>query len=105
MDYSLEKRSINLDKANIIGYGKNGNVYKYKNVALKIFPNGEIPQGLMDSNTCHDLCNITTCSILLPKNIIFYKNKLFSGYSLKAINSSKTRSIAKMDKRLFNFTE
>lgn len=101
MDYSLENKRINLDKASIIGYGKNGNVYKYKNLALKIFPNGEIPNGLMDSDTCHDLSNITTCSILLPKNLVFYKNKLFSGYSLKPVSCTRTRSIAKMDKKVF----
>ena len=101
MDYSLENKKINLDKANIIGYGKNGNVYKYKNLALKIFPNGNIPYGLMDVDTCHNLSNITTSSILLPKNLVFYKNKLFSGYSLKPISSARTRSIAKMDKKSF----
>lgn len=101
MDYSLENRRINLEKANIIGYGKNGNVYKYKNLALKIFPNGEVPSGLMDGDTCHGLSNISTSSIMLPKNIIFYKNKLFSGYSLKPLSGNLTRSIAKMEKSIF----
>lgn len=101
MDYSLENKRINLDKASIIGYGKNGNVYKYKNLALKIFPNGVVPNGLIDGDTCHDLSNITTNSILLPKNLVFYKNKLFSGYSLKPISCARNRSIAKMDKKSF----
>lgn len=101
MDYSLENKRINLDKASIIGYGKNGNVYKYKNLALKIFPNGKVPNGLIDRDTCHNLCNITTNSILLPKNLVFYKNKLFSGFSIKPITCARNRSVAKMDKKIF----
>lgn len=101
MEYSLENKKINLNKANIIGYGKTGNVYKYKNLALKIFPNGNIPYGLMDGETCHDLGNINTNSILLPKNIVYYKKKVFSGYSLKPLNDNKNRNIAKMDKDIF----
>ena len=102
MKYSLDNKVINLSKASIIGYGKNGNVYRYKNNAIKIFPNGKVPSGLIDSNTCKELCNITTTSILLPRGIVYYNENIFSGYSLRpSINKNSISNIAKMDKDIF----
>lgn len=101
MNYSLENKRIKLNKVNIIGSGVNGNVYRYKNLAIKIFTNGEITEGLIDSKTCRDLCNISTDSILLPKNLVFYKEKIFSGYTLQLVNTIRTHSIVKWDKKCF----
>lgn len=98
MDYSIGNKKIDLNRANIIGFGKNGNVYKYKNMVLKIFPNGKVPDGLMDGNTCNSLSNISTYVILLPIDSVLFKNKSFSGYNLKPLNDNKNRNIAKMEK-------
>lgn len=98
MDYSIKNKKIDLNKANVIGFGKNGNVYKYENMVIKIFPKGKIPDGLIDGKVCRNLSNISTYVILLPLDSVLFKNKKFSGYNLKPLNNNKTKNIAKMEK-------
>lgn len=98
MEYKLEKNVIDIRNNNLIGYGKKGNVYKFKRNALKIFPKGNIPNDVIDLNTCSRLCDISTDCILLPRKIVYYKNNTYSGYALKLINKSiRKKNISSVD--------
>lgn len=100
MKYKLEKKEIDINNSNLIGYGKNGNVYKYKGNAIKVFPKGVVPEELLDSVTCSKLCDISTECILLPRKIVYY-NSNFSGYSLKLVKKNKTFNISRIEKNNF----
>ena len=85
MGYRLGDKEIKLTGKRMtkIGTGVTGDVYKYKNNALKIFKdNKEIP---IDLETAQYLSQITTHRILLPKNLLFYNNS-FKGYSYKLVS-------------------
>ena len=101
MGYKLENKNIRINKFNLIGYGKCGNVYKYRKEVIKIFPNGEIPEGVMDEESCNMLKKISTQAILLPRKTARYNDR-FSGYSLKLVHkSSATGNVITMDKKSF----
>ena len=97
MPYRIGSKEITFDNRNLVGYGKNGNVYKYRKDAIKVFPNGDVPSTLLDVDTCSKLCDISTNCILLPKNIVYYNNN-FSGYTLKLVKRGNNKSIINMDK-------
>ena len=79
--YRLEDKRIVLKNKRIIGQGKTGNVYKYdKDTAIKVF-NVDTP---IDEETAKYLSKISTDRIILPKNLLFYKNA-FKGYSYRLI--------------------
>lgn len=89
MGYKLENKDIPINHFNLIGYGKNGNVYKYRKEAIKIFPNGEVPDGMLDEKSCDLLKKISTRAILLPRKTAHY-NDQFAGYSLKLVQKGNT---------------
>lgn len=85
MGYRLDNKDIDISGKRLtkIGNGGTGDVYKYRNHALKIFKSDkDIP---MDLETAEYLTNISTERILLPKNLLFYNNT-FRGYSYKLVS-------------------
>ena len=85
MEYKLDDKDIKLTKKNLkkIGTGVTGDVYKYKNSALKVFKNGK--QAPIDPYTADYLTSISTNRILLPQNLLFYNNA-FKGYTYKLVS-------------------
>lgn len=96
MNYKLERKDITLNgKQKIIGHGYTGNVYQYGNYALKIFDKVD---DVLDGETARYLSTIRTSRILLPKKLIYYKDK-FKGYSMKLIsNKPNSKSIINLPK-------
>ncbi len=84
MGYQLDGREIDINGKRItkIGTGVTGDVYKYKNMALKIFKKDRTPPITLDD--AHYLTGISTERILLPKNLLFY-NIAFRGYTYKLV--------------------
>jgi hypothetical protein len=85
MGYRLENKVIDLDgikKLTYVPSMKAGDVYRYRNYALRIFRDGE---EAMDHDTARYLTNITTERILLPRKLLFY-NSAFKGYTMKLVS-------------------
>ncbi len=85
MGYRLDNKDIDISGKRLtkIGNGKTGDVYKYRNSALKIFKaDRELP---IDLETAEYLSTISTERVLLPKNLLFYNNA-FKGYTYKLIS-------------------
>ena len=97
MGYKLENKDIRINNVNLIGYGTKGNVYKYRREAIKIFPNGDIPDGVIDKDSCEVLKKISTQAILLPRKTATY-NHQFAGYSLKLVQKNTHGNIVTMRK-------
>lgn len=96
---NLENKNIDINKASLIGHGKNGNVYKFKNNAIKILSSNDAL--LVNATICRKLSNINTEAILLPRKLIYYNNK-FSGYTLKLIRNNKpSLNICHLEKNTF----
>lgn len=85
MAYRLDGKDIDITGKRLtkIGTGVTGDVYKYKNVALKIFKKDKKPP--IDYGTAKFLTTIQTERILLPRNLLFY-NDVFSGYTYKLVS-------------------
>ena len=85
MGYRLDGKDIDIVQKRMtkIGTGATGDVYKYKNKALKIFKEGKTPP--MDLETAKYLSDISTSNILLPEDILFY-NLMFRGYTYKLVS-------------------
>lgn len=84
MGYRIENKTLSTNEIrhlSKIAQGKNGDIYRYRNDALKIFKDGQPP---IDEKTARYLQDITTNRILLPKKLLFY-NAAFRGYTLKLI--------------------
>lgn len=89
MGYKLDEKDIKLTKKNLkkIGTGKTGDVYKYKNSALKVFKKeNDTP---IDPYTADYLTSISTNRILLPQKLLFYNNA-FKGYTYKLVSKKGT---------------
>lgn len=84
MGYILDGKAENISGKRLtkIASGKNGDVYKYKNSALKIFREGSEPP--IDAETAKYLKGIQTSRILLPRKLLFYNNT-FKGYTYKLV--------------------
>ena len=85
MGYKLDNKDIDISGKRLtkIANGGTGDVYKYRNHALKIFKaDREAP---IDLETAEYLTTISTNRILLPKNLLFYNNS-FRGYTYKLIS-------------------
>lgn len=98
MGYSLDNKDITVKHLTKIGNGGTGDVYKYRNNALKIFrAEQDTPMSL---ETAEYLKTINTNRILLPKNLLFYNNT-FKGYTYKLVSkkgsSKKLITIPKDD--------
>ena len=86
MAYRLDNKYIDISgkKTTKIGSGKTGDIYRYKNMALRMYKsNTPTP---MDLETANYLKEISTDRIIVPKNILFYNNS-FVGFSYKLINN------------------
>jgi len=89
MGYKLDDKNIEFPSKHMskIGTGKNGDVYKYRDMALKVFKeNKDTP---IDVETTEYLSKISTTRIILPKNLLFYNNA-FRGYTHKLIDKKGT---------------
>lgn len=85
MGYKLEGREVDLSglrKLTFTPSSKAGDVYRYKNYAIRIFRDGEEP---IDVETADYLTNIRTDRIILPKKLLFYNNA-FKGYTMKLVS-------------------
>ncbi|MBR2678297.1 MAG: hypothetical protein IKE63_02650 [Bacilli bacterium] len=85
MGYRLDNKDIDISGKRLtkIGNGGTGDVYKYRNSALKIFKTDkETP---MDVETAEYLTTISTNRVLLPRNLLFYNNT-FRGYTYKLVS-------------------
>lgn len=85
MGYRLDNKDINISGKRLtkIGNGGTGDVYKYRNNALKIF---KVDQDTpIDLETAEYLKTISTSQVLLPKNLLFYNNT-FRGYTYKLVS-------------------
>ena len=86
MVYQLGAKDIDLTglkKLSFVPSTKAGDVYRYKNVAIRVFKNGEQP---IDEATAKYFTGISTDRILLPKELLLYRSA-FNGYSMKLISS------------------
>lgn len=79
MGYRLGNKEIKLNgkRMSKIATGKTGDVYRYHNMALKIFRKPDTP---MSVETAEYLTGISTNRVLLPRKLLFY-NHAFKGYS------------------------
>mgnify|MGYP003571246522 CR=1 FL=1 len=85
MGYRLENKEIELEglrKLSFTPTQKAGDVYRYKNYALRIFKEGEEP---IDQQTAKYLTDISTDRIILPRKLLFYNNA-FKGYTMKLVS-------------------
>ncbi len=85
MGYKLDDKDITLTKKNLkkIGTGVTGDVYKYKNSALKVFKKDKDTP--IDYETASYLTGISTNRILLPEKLLFFNNA-FRGYTYKLVS-------------------
>lgn len=100
MGYRLESKPVDLSGIRQLTYvpsKKAGNVYRFRNEAIRIFSEGEKP---IDEETARYLSSISTERILLPKKLLFYNNA-FKGYTMKLVSqrgaSKKIISTPKRD--------
>ena len=85
MGYRLDNKEVDLTGKRLakIDSGTTGNVYRYKNSALKMFKPGR--DNPLDEETARYLTGISTSRILLPRNLLFYNNA-FRGYTYKLVS-------------------
>ena len=74
MGYRLDNKDIDISGKRLtkIGNGGTGDVYKYRNSALKIFKTDRDTP--IDLETAEYLTTISTNRVLLPRNLLFYNN-------------------------------
>lgn len=98
MGYRLDNKDVKITGKRLtkIGNGLTGNVYRYKNMALKIFnPEKEPP---INIETASYLTTISTSRVLLPKSLLFYNHNL-RGYTYKLVHKKSCgRSIITLPK-------
>ena len=87
--YTLDGKPVNMDfkHMSVVATGKTGVVYKYKDVALKLFNQEQVPS--VDLETTKLLTGIQTDRILLPKKILLCDDK-FRGYTYRLIPKKGT---------------
>ena len=98
MGYRLDNKDVDISGKRLlkIANGSSGDVYRYRNNALKIFKQGkETP---IDLETAEYLTGISTNRILLPKSLLFYNNT-FRGYTYKLVpKKGSSRKIINLPK-------
>lgn len=82
-NFDGKNEDLSLKRLTKIANGQTGDVYKYKNSALKIFRKGIEPP--IDQTTAKHLTGISTQRILLPRKLLFYNVK-FVGYTYKLVS-------------------
>ncbi len=82
MGYKLDNKDIQLTTKSLhkISTGKTGNIYKFKDSALKVFKDDTTT---IEEETAKYLTSISTDRILLPRKLLFYNKKL-KGFTLKS---------------------
>lgn len=84
MGYRIDEKEIRVTKnLKKIATCVDGDIYKYKNSALKIFRRDE--KTPMEYEMAEYLTTISTNRILLPRNLLFYNNS-FRGYTYKLVS-------------------
>ena len=89
MGYRLENKPVELNgirKLTFVPNMKAGDVYRYRNYALRIFRDGE---KVIDEDTARYLTGFTTEKVLLPRKLLFYNND-FKGYTMKLVSNKGT---------------
>lgn len=85
MGYRLENKPIDLSgikKLTFVPSQKAGDVYHFRNYALRIFRDGE---EAIDEDTARYLTSISTDRIILPRKLL-YNNNTFKGYTMKLVS-------------------
>ena len=85
MGYRLENKPVDLSglkELTFVPSQKAGDVYHFRNYALRIFRLGE---EIIDEDTARYLTTITTDRIVLPRKLLFYNNT-FTGYTMKLVS-------------------
>lgn len=85
MGYRLENKEVDLGGLRPLTYvpsKKAGDVYKFRNDAIRVFREDEHP---IDEDTARYLTTISTDRVLLPKKLLFYNNA-FRGYTMKLVS-------------------
>ena len=85
MGYRLENKPVELNgirKLTFVPNMKAGDVYRYRNYALRIFRDGE---EAIDEDTARYLTSISTDRIILPRKLL-YNNNTFKGYTMKLVS-------------------
>lgn len=95
MIYYLDDEKIDIDvsKLKLLGAGKEGSVYKYKNQAFKICKYDSLTK-----KDCIELKELNTERILLPKKIIYNDKNEYCGYTT---DYCKKKNIFYITKQLF----
>lgn len=103
MGYKLGNRNIDIPGKDVkkIASGKRGDVYKYRNTVLKVFPKNYNREDVIDEENAKYLANISTDYILLPRKILYYNDPKcgideYRGYSLRNLDKKGAK------KRLIN---
>lgn len=93
MGYKLGNRNIDIPGKDVrkIASGKRGDIYKYRNVVLKVFPKNYDQNDVLDEDAAKYLTGISTDRILLPRKILYYHEPQcdineFRGYSLRSLD-------------------
>ena len=97
MNYRVGCKNFDLHDKRVktIGQGYTGNVYQYGDNALKIF---DTEESIIDEETARYLTNIRTSRILLPKKLVYYKDK-FKGYTMKLVSTKhKSKNLISISK-------
>ena len=97
MGFRLDEKEIKLTgkKLSKIETTKTGDIYRYRNMLLKIFKQNQNPP--LEVETAKYLTNIKTDRILLPRNLLFY-NYSFRGYTYKLISRKKSSRMIMLPK-------
>jgi len=85
MGYRLENKPVDLGGLRQLTYvpsQKAGDVYRFKNDAIRVFKDGE---DVIDEDTARYLTTISTDRVLLPRKLLFYNNA-FKGYTMKLVS-------------------
>ena len=85
MGYRIDNKEVDLSglrKLTFVPSSKAGDVYRYKNSAIRVFKDGEEP---IDEKTAEYFTGIPTDRILLPRKLLFYNNA-FKGYTMKLVS-------------------
>lgn len=90
MGYRIENKPIKITgKKSLtkIATDKTGDIYRYKNMAVKIFREKDAQH--FDQDVARSLTSIPTENILLPRKLVFYNNN-FRGYTMKLVPKKGT---------------
>lgn len=89
MGYRIDNKDIEITGKRLtkIANEATGDVYKYKNNAIKVFKDGK--EAPLDVQTANYLSTISTNRILLPRKLLFYNNA-FKGFTYKLVSKKGT---------------